>query len=217
MCFSATASFAVAGCTGVVGAFTLRRVRLRSELPLALVPAIFAVQQAIEGALWLTLERGGGADIVVVLATVFAVFALVLWPVVAALAPLLLEAQKLRRRLLQLALGLSIALAVYFLVVIAGHPYAAAIAGHSLQYDNGILYPDLPRYAYALATVAPLLVSSQRALQLFGLVVAVGLAVSLTLFYAALFSVWCFFAAAGSVVVFAHFAALRAPLRGRPA
>ena len=43
MCFSATASFAVAGCTGVVGAFTLRRVRLRSELPLALVPAIFAV------------------------------------------------------------------------------------------------------------------------------------------------------------------------------
>ncbi|MBL8838584.1 MAG: hypothetical protein JNL66_20195 [Alphaproteobacteria bacterium] len=210
MCFSATASFAVAAGTGVVGTFTLAHVRSARELPLAIVPLVFAVQQAVEGLLWLLLEGGGRDALVGFAATTFAVFALVVWPVLASLAPLLIEARPGRVRVLSILFALSLGLSGYFLVVIIGHPYGVAIAGHSLQYDNGVVYPGLPRLAYVLATCAPLLVSSHRAMRLLGVTVSVGLAVSLAVYYDALFSVWCFFAAASSVLVYAHFAVFRA-------
>ena len=44
--------------------------------------------------------------------------------------------------------------------------------------------------------------------------VTAGLAVSLALYYDAAFSVWCFFAAVSSVLVYAHFAVFRARARG---
>ena len=98
-----------------------------------------------------------------------------------------------------------------------GHPYGVAIVGHSLQYDNGVIYPDLPRLAYAVVTCVPLLVSSQRTMRLLGVLVTVGLAVSLAVYYDALFSVWCFFAAASSVLVYAHFAVFRVRAQNLPA
>lgn len=214
MCFSATASFAVAVGTGVVGAFTLAKIRAPREVPLAVVPLVFSVQQAVEGTLWLLLEGGGSDAMVGAAATTFAVFAFVVWPVLAALAPLSIETRAGRVRVLSLLFALSLGLSGYFLVVMLGHPYGVAIAGHSLQYDNGVLYPDLPRFAYAAATCGPLLVSSHRAMQWLGLTVAVGLAVSLVFYYDALFSVWCFFAAVSSVLVYAHFAVFRARARG---
>lgn len=214
MCFSATASFAVAVGTGVVGAFTLAKIRAPREVALAIVPLVFSVQQAVEGTLWLLLEGGGHDALVGAAATAFAGFALVVWPVLAALAPLLIETRPGRARLLSLLFALSLGLSGYFLVVMLGHPYGVAIAGHSLQYDNGVLYPDLPRYGYAVATCAPLLVSSHRAMRLLGITVALGLAVSLAFYYEALFSVWCFFAAVSSVLVYTHFAVFRARAQG---
>ena len=41
-------------------------------------------------------------------------------------------------------------------------------------------------------------------MRLLGVTVSVGLAVSLAVYYDALFSVWCFFAAAGSTVIMLH-------------
>ncbi|MEP7005137.1 MAG: DUF6629 family protein, partial [Sphingomonas bacterium] len=54
MCFSATASFTAGAGLLIIGAVTVRRARTAAELPFALVPALFGVQQVIEGALWLT-------------------------------------------------------------------------------------------------------------------------------------------------------------------
>ena len=54
-CFSATASFVTVGTTTAVGIACLSKVRQWRELPLASLPLIFAVQQAVEGCLWLTL------------------------------------------------------------------------------------------------------------------------------------------------------------------
>jgi len=51
MCFSATASFAVAGASGLAGAFTISRAKKLREVPLAAIPLVFAAQQAIEGSL----------------------------------------------------------------------------------------------------------------------------------------------------------------------
>ena len=55
MCFSATASFTAGAGLLIVGAVAARRARQPAELPFALIPALFGVQQLIEGAIWLTL------------------------------------------------------------------------------------------------------------------------------------------------------------------
>ena len=56
MCFSATASFTAGTALVVVGTIAVRQVRRRSELPFALIPALFGIQQLIEGALWMTFS-----------------------------------------------------------------------------------------------------------------------------------------------------------------
>ena len=52
MCFSATASFTAGTALIAVGGVSLRRSRGKAELPLALVPLLFGVQQLSEGLLW---------------------------------------------------------------------------------------------------------------------------------------------------------------------
>jgi hypothetical protein len=60
MCFSAAASFVTAGVTGAIGAVALTRVNEPRELPLAATPILFALQQSIEGLLWLNLPIAPG-------------------------------------------------------------------------------------------------------------------------------------------------------------
>jgi hypothetical protein len=49
MCFSATASFIAGTTLSIIGIATIRNVERRSELPLALIPLLFGIQQLIEG------------------------------------------------------------------------------------------------------------------------------------------------------------------------
>ena len=58
MCFSATVSFSAAGLLGLTGIATLVQVRKSAELPLAATPLLFAAQQTVEGALWLSVPLG---------------------------------------------------------------------------------------------------------------------------------------------------------------
>ena len=65
MCFSATASFSAAAVLLGIGTLTLRSALAsrhayrRRELPFAAIPLLFAIQQLIEGVIWLTF----GADV----------------------------------------------------------------------------------------------------------------------------------------------------------
>lgn len=83
MCFSAPASFATAVVTGVIGIVAISRTTQRRELPLALVPLIFAIQQGIEGVLWLTLPEDTPAVSFGGLVNAYLFFAQVFWPVFA--------------------------------------------------------------------------------------------------------------------------------------
>lgn len=59
MCFSATASFVAAAGLAPVGIVSLvmaRRLEPERWRPLALMPILFAIQQALEGCVWLGLE-----------------------------------------------------------------------------------------------------------------------------------------------------------------
>ena len=90
MCFSAAASFTTGVALLFVGTVTTRRVRRPAELPFALVPVLFGLQQLIEGALWLTFpDKAPHAN--TVLTHVYSLFSHVLWPVYVPIAVLLLE------------------------------------------------------------------------------------------------------------------------------
>lgn len=206
MCFSAAASFATATATGAVGIATMSRARSWNEAPLAAIPLLFAAQQAIEGTLWLSLTGGTVPASEAALATAFAIFALVIWPIYAPVAIGLLEQQKLRRVAIFALAALGAITALYGVNETLEFPYRACITGHSLSYLNGRLYPNALMAAYVAATCLPALVSSHRSLWLFGGLVAIGLAVSTAFYFAQLFSVWCFFAAAASVAIAVFFA-----------
>ncbi|MEI9990037.1 MAG: DUF6629 family protein [Rhizomicrobium sp.] len=202
MCFSATGSFIAAGINAAAGAAVLPKVEGGPESILAGFPLLFAVQQAIEGAIWLTLPGGAHLALDASLADAFVFVALVVWPSLAPLAALSLEGHGTRRALMGCLLVAGLIFSAFYLGEMVRHPYAAHIAGHSIAYSNGRTFPLWAGALYCLCTCAPLLLSTVRTLRLLGIAVLVGLIVSAGFFYFTLFSVWCSFAALASGLIF---------------
>ena len=208
MCFSAPASFGVAAVTLAIGVAALSRAQHWQEVPLAAVPLLFAAQQAIEGFLWSLLPNAGNKPAVGALVVAFLIFAKVVWPAVVPAALFLVETDPIRRRALSLTAVLGAVVAGYLLVGLIGSPPAASIRGTSIQYTG---YQDPFSWQvvlYILCTCIPLFLSSHRWIVSFGAVISVGFVVSSYLYAATLVSVWCFFAAAGSVLLYFHFGRL---------
>lgn len=206
MCFSAPMSFAAAAGIGLSGAAALTKVSEPREIPLASVPLVFAAQQAVEGSLWLALGNEGHSGWAVPLANAFMFMALVVWPLWPPLAALLVEPDRRRRLAMIVILLVAIPLAFRGLNGMWTHAYEACVVQNSVAYSNGL--PYLPRQfaGYVLCACFPFLLSSYRTLRLFGAIVLAGLIVSAVLYTHAYVSVWCFFAAAGSLTIYLHFA-----------
>ncbi len=79
MCFSASASFTASALLTGIGAYSIYKFKKTPEWPLAIIPFIFATQQAIEGFLWLSLTRWESAG-AIALSAIFLFFAFFWWP-----------------------------------------------------------------------------------------------------------------------------------------
>lgn len=209
MCFSATASFAAAGLTGAVGIFVLARTQDARDLPLASMPMFFATQQLVEGGLWLTLPVAPESPTVSLLTHAFLSIALIFWPVFSPIAALSAEPDADRRRLIVACLTLGVGVSAYFFWMVSLAPHTARIAGGHIDYVIGQT-PEIVGLLYLVATTLALLLSSQRAVVLFGALVFAGSLVTYLFYEQVLISVWCFFAAAGSAVIAVHFERVRA-------
>jgi hypothetical protein len=205
MCFSAPVSFGAAALLGVTGLASLTQVRKVTDLPLASVPLLFAAQQGIEGALWLTVPDGRAHS--ALLANLFAAIALIVWPLLIPASIALVERDMARRLIMLMLLPASIGVAVYSAGTTLAHPYLAWPVGHTLTYVDNHPYSPSMMAIYLLCTCVPPLLSSSRALRLFGLIVTIGLAVAMFAFFESFVSVWCFFAALASLTVLAFFRA----------
>lgn len=203
MCFSASVSFGAAAVLGVVGAATLTKVRNLGELPLAAVPLLFAAQQAIEGFLWRTVPAG--RDHTAALATLYAAIALIVWPLLIPIATALVERQVHRRLAILILVPAGIGVSVNYAAIMLVRPYRAWPVGHTLTYVNNHPISPVMLGIYILCTCLPPLLSGSRILNLFGVLVVGGLAITFLAFYESFISVWCFFAALASLTIWKFF------------
>jgi hypothetical protein len=216
MCFSATASFTAAAVVGSIGAVTLwkaGKLGNRAVLPIAAFPALFALQQTVEGLLWLDLARPTASACRPFLTHAFTAYAEVFWPIFAPLAAWLIEPVRWRRHLIGVCLAVGVALSAYLLWKMLGNPYTASAATGHIVYSNGVTYPKGIEIPYVLATTISLLLSSHRMIQLLAIVILGGFAVAWLSYHQSYISVWCFFAAVSSIIVylFVHRAAQDGP------
>lgn len=209
MCFSAVASFVTAGVTGGIGIVSLARAKHPREMPLAAMPIFFAVQQSIEGVLWLNLPATPDESVSTSLTLLFLLLADVFWPVYAPITVLLIEPSERRRRYMCLGLAMGAGVAAYLLWRILTSPHGASISdGHivyAVEYTHPALVTVTVALAYLAASSLAFLLSSQRILVALGTVTLAGGVTAYAFYWEAFVSVWCFFAAVASTIVLGHF------------
>ena len=207
MCFSATASFAAGALLLGIGTLTLKAVRRRRELPFAAIPMLFAIQQLSEGAIWLTFSHDAPL-INVVMTHVYSFFSHVLWPAYMPVAVLLIEpveSPQLRRRTLLVLVVAGLAVGAYLLYVLAAFPVVSMLAGQHIEYVSPHFFGTAVMTLYLLSTTVSPVLSAHRMVKIFGALALLSFA-GVYYFYANWFiSVWCFFAALLSLVVYFHF------------
>ena len=207
MCFSATASFSAGALLLGVGTLTLRSAMTAHQpraLPFAAIPLLFAIQQLIEGVIWLTF-RVDAPLLNAVMTHVYSFFSHVLWPVYVPVAVLLMEPARWRRRGLIAFVAAGVAVGASLLYVLLAFPVASRPTGQHIEYDSPHFFAGVTMTLYLLSTALSPLLSTHRMVVVFGVLALLSFGAAYA-FYATWFiSVWCFFAALLSAVVYLHF------------
>ncbi len=209
MCFSATASFTAGTVLVGIGVVTLKAANQTKQWPFAAIPLLFGVQQLCEGVIWLIF--GTQAPLLNTVAThVYSFFSHVLWPIYLPLAVLLIEPFDGRKRSLALLAMLGFVVGGYLLVTLVASPVVAHPIGNHIEYDSPHFFGAGVMIMYLISTTASPLLSSYAWVRVFGAAALMAFSAAYY-FYAAWFiSVWCFFAALLSIVVYAHLRLLNA-------
>ena len=207
MCFSATASFSAGAFLLGLGTLTLRSAlaaKQRRALPFAAIPLLFAAQQLIEGVIWLTFG-GEATRLNSVMTHVYSFFSHVLWPVVVPVAVLLMEPAGWRRRALVAFVAAGAAVGAYLLYILMAYPTVSRPTGQHIEYISPHFFAAVTMTLYLLSTAISPLLSTHRMVVVFGALALLSFGAAYA-FYATWFiSVWCFFAALLSAVVYLHF------------
>jgi len=178
-------------------------VRHRREVPFALIPLLFGVQQIIEGFVWLSLTRGFG-ELEQTMTNVYSGFSHVLWPIYVPFACIVLETTPWRRKVMLWFQAAGLTVGLYLLFSIVTTQVTARVVGRHVVYESPHFYLALVIVLYLASTCLTGTFSSHTFVRLFG-----GLAflafIGAYLFAAyAVVSVWCFFAAILSLLIYLH-------------
>ena len=204
MCFSASASLTAGVLLTFVGTETIKKVHKPQQIVFAAIPVFFALQQFTEGVLWLSMTRVGFAGVEAAAAYFFVIMAQIIWPVMIPLSVILLEENKTRKRILYALLALGAAICFYNVYSLVIHGIHAVISGRHIAYQSNL--PDTldkkALFFYLAVTVVPLFVSGIKRVPILGVLMVLSFAISAVFYMQCLTSVWCFFAAVMSFVVF---------------
>ncbi len=207
MCFSESASFTAAAVLTGQGLLSLNLVKNhKSFLLLALVPLLFAVQQFSEGIIWHYFNHALPINgIALSAAQVFLSFAFLVWPIFIALSLWMLEKIERRKQILLLFVFGGAIWSVFLIFMIPHLNLTVMNHGHSILYDADY-FSDFAsiilKVIYLALLIIPIFVSSLRLIWVFGLLTLTS-AIVAEIFYRTTFtSVWCFFGALLSLVLY---------------
>ncbi len=206
MCFSAPASFVAGASLAAMGRVTVKKAKNRFELPFALIPLFFGVQQLIEGFVWISF---GSALFHTVATYAFVMFSHVLWPIWVPFSVMLLEHDKVRRKVLVLFLGVGLTVGLSQFYYVLTTPVTSFISLNSIVYNIVYSVPSsfgtLMMFLYLVATCMSCAVSSHRMVKFFAFCLFVSFVIAYRFYSVSCFSVWCFFAAILSLIIFLQF------------
>ena len=205
MCFSASANFVASGIIGSVGVATLRHVDHPRATLFAAVPMLFALHQFAEAFVWLGLDGEIGRVAFHHSVFLFMLYAQGLLPFLMPLAVLLMEPAGWRRWAVAACTALGAALCCWTTYAVVAFPSQAFVDHHSIAYRNQMTDGGWVAASYVIATCGALLLSIHRVVRWFGILNVVGLTVVLIVKGYAFTSVWCFYAAVLSIMLYWQF------------
>lgn len=205
MCFSAEASFTASLVLVAVGTVCVSKAETPEHKVVALTPFLFGIQQLSEGILWVTLKDSELDLFRLIMPYIFTLFGQVLWPTWIPLSAFLIESSPKIKRILKLFLIFGITMSLFLLYSSAIYPIEFEEMNNHIRYNLKYPYQEVVdqwNYLYLIPTVGALLLSSLKKVKLFGLLLLFAFFVSKLYYYHSIFSVWCFFSAILSLVIY---------------
>lgn len=204
MCFSATASFVAGSALAATGVITTSRAATRrgkgaKEIAFASIPLFFGIQQILDGIVWVAAS---GGYLHTFASYGFAFFAYVFWPAFIPFAVLRLEPRTPHRRPLRVLVIVGVLTALYAWYLLITGPVTAHVVNSCIRYDTYAPYALLMLIPYIVATCGSCLLSSHRLVNVFGMVSFFAVAIAAWFFIETFTSVWCFFAAVLSALIY---------------
>ena len=206
MCYSATASFTGSAVIAIIGVATVRLVREPRALLFAAVPLLFAVHQFTEGFVWLGLDGRIGRLALDHFAFMYTMYAQGLLPVLMPLAVTLMEPRGWRRGVMAGLTAVGAVAAVWDAVGLITLPLNTCVQGHAIAYNNAMTASLPISLLYILAACGALLLSTHRVVRWYGALNIVALSITQIVKAYAFASVWCFYAALMSTMIYWQFA-----------
>jgi hypothetical protein len=204
MCFSATASFAGGVIISAIGIAVVTKLHKPSQLLFASIPLFFGLQQFTEGVLWLTIPNPEYAGIYQIATYLFLIMADVLWPALIPLSIRLMESNTRKRKIIRLLLITGVSVSIYYTCCLLFFNVIPLIMGYQIMYNSD--FPKLiaiPVFIlYLIVTLMPLFISSIERTHMMGIMMFFSCLVTAIFFTQYLTSVWCFFAALISGIVY---------------
>jgi hypothetical protein len=205
MCFSPTASFVAAGVLATIGVATLREVREPRTSLFASIPMLFALHQFTEGMVWLGLDGVIGPVALHRAAFLFTLYAQGLLPLLMPAAVALMEPRGWRRSAIVGLTTIGAVVAAWDLYGLFFYASRTFIDHHTIAYRNPLTGNLGISLLYILATCGALLLSSHRVVRWYGVLNVIGLTIVQIVREYAFASVWCFYAAALSAMLYWQF------------
>lgn len=205
MCFSATASFTAGAVLLPLGLYCIKDTISwnKSLIPFSFFPLIFAIQQVIEGLIWLSLENDVEAHLPVY---GFLFFSHLFWLFWVPFSAWMLEKDEFKKKLLFYCIlaGLSFGLTLTIPFILNDNWFSVSIVNRSIYYETTLIYDEfMPRefvqLIYTLIVVSPLLFSSLKMVKIFGLMILMSIFFVDYYYNYAFISVWCYFSAILSI------------------
>ncbi len=204
MCFSTAASIGSGIVLTLIGIATLKKTRAPQEYLFASIPLLFGIQQFSEGYLWFLLSHNGALFQIKIATGIYLAFAQIVWPVWIPLSIILLEKQPVFRAILSVFLCIGIVVSFVLAYYLYAFDVSATIAGQHIYYN--LNYPNtfltIGGSFYLLATILPLLFTQYKSMWYLGVAIFISYLISAVYYESYLISVWCFFAACISILVY---------------